>query len=138
MNISDEYRKVIIDDFRFASKMMQSVTYAEQKLFHFSATFGTLLRVFNMQYDPQLVFAYLVFNSAYATINARIAAIKTGDPTIEIPEDFFPKLAMTINDFADKIDRKMDTFEILQRVAELSYISTGNGFYLFQKGLLKL
>jgi len=138
MNISDEYRSIIVDDFRFASKMMQSVTYAEQKLFHFSATYGTLSRVFNLQYDPQLVFAHFIFNNAHLSINARISAIKGGDLVIEFPEDFFSKLAQTLNDFADKIEKKLDTFEVLQRVVEISFISTGNGYYLFQKGFLKI
>lgn len=138
MNISTEYKKIIAEEFRYSAKMMKATEFADKKLFFFSSTYGVLSRIFNLQYDPQLVFAHFILNSSYASINSRISSIKSGDVVIDFPAQGLNKLAEAVEEFADKIEQGQSIFEVLQKIVEISFISTGNGFYLFQKGILKL
>jgi len=138
MNINPEHRKILVDEFKYAAKMMREVKFVEQKLFNFSATYGAVSRIFNLQYDPQLIFMHLVLNNAHGNFNARVQAIKGGDPVIELSDEYFDKLANCIEALASQIEKDEDTYKALEKIALLTFLTTGNGFYLFQKGILKI
>ena len=57
--------------------------------------------------------------------------------TIPIYDDHFENLISLIKDLALKIDKDEKFDEIMKKFCLLAYSTTGNGFYLFQKGLLK-
>jgi hypothetical protein len=138
MEIKQEYRKVLVEEFAYAAKMMKENQFAELKLFYFSSTYGALSRIFNLQYDPQLIFMHLVLNNAYGNINTRIQAIKGGEGIIQFPEEYFEKLTGYVEKLASQIERNEDTYKTLEEIALLTFLTTGNGFYLFQKGILKI
>ena len=138
MNINLEHRKVLVNEFRYATKMMREVKFAEQKLFNFSATYGAVSRIFNLQYDPQLVFMHLILNNAHGNFNARIQAIKGGDAVIDLSDQYFDTLADCVDTLASQIEKDEDTYKTLEKIALLTFSTTGNGFYLFQKGILKV
>jgi DNA replication initiation complex subunit (GINS family) len=65
--------------------------------------------------------------------------IERGDEkVIQIPDDFFDKLASLTEELAIAIDGDNDVYEILQKIAIRSYSLTGNGYYLYQKGIIKV
>ncbi len=141
MNISDEHRRIIVDEFRSIAARMRDTSDQYRKLYWFSAAYGVVTRVFNLEFDATLVFIHMVLNGAYNTINARAAAISQGtDRAINIPEGLFDSLNEVLEELAENIetDNEQDIFRNLQRIANLTYVTTGNGYYLYQKGLLQL
>jgi len=110
----------------------------ESKIFYFSSTHGVLSRIFNLQCDPQLIFMHFVLNNAYANINGRINALKRGDLVIQFHPKFFEKLTESVEVLASKIEKDEDTFKTLEQIALLTFLTTGNGYYLFEKGMINL
>lgn len=141
MKISDNYKKIIVDEFRSVAGKMKEMEDLSKKLYWFSAAYGVVFRVFNLEFDATLVFVHMILNAAYSTISGRLAAIREGkDETIDIPEGLFDSLQEVVEELAENIEmeNEHDIFKNLQRIANLTYATTGNGYYLYQKGVLQL
>jgi hypothetical protein len=141
MKISEKYKKIIIEEFyNVVSKMKQSNDRSE-KMFFFSATYAVINRIFNIEFNPTLIFIHMVLSNAYPAIIGRIDAERRGQSlAIKIPKEFFNILEDAIIDIAESMnkDNKSDLFEALQKITNLSYLTTGNGYYLFTKGKLTI
>jgi hypothetical protein len=137
MHLNTEHRKLLVDEFRYAAKKIRESEYPELKLFYFSVTYGVLSRIFNLQYNPQLVFMHLVLNNAYGNISARVQAIKTGDIVVQLSNEYFSLLAGYVEVLSNQIEADEDTYKTLEKIALLTFLTTGNGYYLFQKGVIK-
>lgn len=138
MPIKAEYKRKILDDFEYAAKMMRTSDSIETKLFYFSSTFGVLSRVFNFSFDAHLVFMHLLLVNAHSNISSRLNALRGGEKTVEFPDDYFDKLAQMVEELADCYRNNKDTYPVLERIALLAFITTGNGYYLFKKGDLMI
>jgi hypothetical protein len=98
-------------------------------------------RIFNLEFSPTLVLIHMVLQNAYLSISERVNASITGrDKAVKIPSGLFDVLQEKILDLAEIInkDNKNELFINLQEIANISYSTTGNGYYLFQKGMLKI
>lgn len=133
-----DYKKIILDDFSQAVELMRKTSNPEETLFYFSSTFGVLSRVFNLKYDPELVFMHQILASTHAAILARIQAIKSGDGAIIIDEQVFEKLTILVDQLTNAIASDQKVNEILQRITILAYSTTGNGYYLLKKGVIQI
>jgi hypothetical protein len=130
---------MIVDEIKFVVKKMEETNDSSEKLFYFSAIFGILHRVYNTEYDPELVYAHLVLRSTHDALSSRLKAIQTGgDTTIALNEDQFLKLSDLSKKLANNFRKKEEIDSILKKFAILLYSTTGNGYYLMQKGLLKI
>lgn len=138
MKLKAEYKRAILEDFDYAARMMKEVQTPAEKLFYFSSTFGVLPRVFNFNFDQQLVFMHHVLSSAHATIMARVQAIKAGDSTIVLKEDFFDKLTQAVEELMNRMKSDKDVYDALEKIAVLTYVTTGNGYYLLKKGTITI
>jgi len=141
MNISNNYKKIIVEEFKNVATKMKESNDITDKLYFFSASFAILDRIFNLEFNPTLVLIHMVLQNAHFTIRGRAEALIRGqDKVVEIPPGFFDNLQETILDIANSIskDDKNELFKNLQKIANLSYITTGNGYYLFTKGMLKI
>lgn len=141
MNISKNYKKIIVEELKNIAKKMKESNDPFEKMYFFSASYSCVNRIFNFEFDPTLIFTHMVLQNAYNAIRGRIELLARGQDTlIKIPTNFYNILQETIVDIADNIDKnnKSELFENLQKIANLSYLTTGNGYYLFQKGMLKI
>ena len=43
-----------------------------------------------------------------------------------------------VDEIASRVEKEETTYPLLEKMMTLSYSTTGNGYYLFQKGELKL
>jgi len=78
-------------------------------------------------------------NNSYQLLRARSDTVVLGrDTTIDFPDGFFDRLCSLLEELADNIENNRDLYQTLQNISCLSYISTGNGYYLFQKGILTI
>ena len=82
---------------------------------------------------------HIVFNGCHNTLNNRLAAIgQNTERPINIPDELPLKLAGIVNEFAKEFRENGNVIDLLPRLASLCYVTTGNGFYLYQTGRLKL
>jgi len=139
MNLQPAMREKFVGEIRYAVGKMRATTNAMEKLYYFSAVYGMAYRVFNFEYDAEIVFIHQITNAAYGTINARIAALtQRVEGGVEIPPNLFTKLEDALEDLAKRIEKDQETYPVLETISTLAYSATGNGYYLYLKGILKI
>lgn len=139
MAVSDENRKSIVNEIKFAVKKMEEKKEATEKLYYFSAVFGILHRIYNIDYDPDLVYAHFILRSTHDAFLHRLKAIEVGgETTVLISKKQLSKLSTLSKQFASKFGKKQEIDSVLKEFTILLYSTTGNGFYLMEKGVLKI
>ena len=138
MEISAKNKKILVNEIRTVVEYMSGNNDARQKMFFFSAVFGVVNRIMNIECDPELVFVHQVTNAAYNIINTNLIMATQGQTTPTIPTPVFDKLQEVLEDLATYIEEGKKTYPVLQRISNLAYSTSGNGYYLFLKGLLEI
>ena len=138
MKINKIYKTAIINEIKFVLKKMKENSNLEKKLFYFSAIPAELLRVLNLEYDQDILYLHHVVNHTHLTFQQRMTAMKAGDTIVVIDERQIDKLESLLDDIVGVIEQKMKIEDVLKAFIELAYSTGGNGFYLMEKGLLKI
>lgn len=139
MKISAQNRKIIVNEFKYVAKKIREEKQLNQKSYYFSGAYGVVNRIFNIEFDPTLVFIHGVLQSSQNNINTFVERILSGqERNIQITEKHFEGLAKALEDLSDKIEKGKDLSMPLQKISNIGYSATGNGYYLYQKGVLKI
>lgn len=138
MQINKIYKTALVNEVKYVLKKMKENSSLEKKLFYFSAVPGELLRVLNLDYDVDILYLHHAVNHTHMQFQQRMAAIKAGDTTIVFEEKQIDKLESLLQDVIGVIEQKKSIDEVLKAFIELAYSTSGNGFYLMEKGLLKI
>ena len=138
MNLSPDMQKVFTDEVATAVRHMKSVNTLQEKLFFLSAVHGAAFRIMNIQYDTELAFIHHVVNAAYNMMQANLASIKQGQGINTFPKDVSDKLENALEELVVKIEKGEKTYPVLEKISSLAYSTTGNGYYLYLKGLLTI
>lgn len=135
MKISKKHRDILVKEINFARKKILGEKDPKRKAYFFSGTYVMLPRIFNLEYDPQLQFIHLVLQVAYGTIIQRINAIAMGDTSVPFPSNYFDKLDGLLGRLQRSIEKDENTYTILEKISNLTYLLSGNGHYLSTKGV---
>jgi len=141
MNIAPGNIDHIAKEIDFALQKMGDASTAEEKLYYFSAVHGVINRVMNFQFDPILVFAHQVLSTVHSAFMSRLAAMKGGgEKHLAVSPEMVEKLQETVIEFRTALQEKdqIKVYHVLERFANIGYATTGNGFYLYQRGMLKI
>jgi len=139
MRISHQFRNLIVSELQFAVKNMRETNHPAQKLYFYSAAYGVVTRVFNIEFDPILVHIFYILEATYNTINFMTQRVLKGEEqSIVLPNEFFDHLADAVEELSIKIAKHEEVEQTLQKITNIAYTATGNGHYLYRKGLLKL
>ena len=137
----EDFRQRLAKECHYAVTKMQEETQPAKKLFYFSVLFGAAQRMLNWEWNRDLALIYTVTQHAHTQINATMQVPGLGQT---LPIDLttvFDKLTEATSNLAayfEKSDDNMEEFnQILGRFAEISYIVSGNGSYLYEKGFIK-
>ena len=138
-----ELQTRLATEFRFAVDRMKEVSDFESKIYFFSVFYGEPQRLFNLYWDASLALLADVIQSAATQmaqkprLPAETTPLLQGVPVgwIEALEQVSDELASVFE--ADEVDEQR-LYQAVARVAELGYVLTGNGFYLFMKGQIKI
>lgn len=118
---------------------MKSSDDAAIKLYYLSGIPSMVTRVINLEYDRELILLHLVLNEAYQQISARNQRQSQGqDRPIVIIDELFEELENCLQDMVKCIESDTPLNQILERIANLIYSTTGNGYYLYKKGMLTI
>ncbi len=138
----EEFRQRLAKEYRYAATKMQQDNDPGKKLFYFSVFFGEAQRVLNLEWDRDLVLTFLISQQVHTQINAgiqtRLFRLLPLDTSV-----IYDQLTNIASDLAACFEKKEDQsskeelHQILGRLAEISYVVTGNGSYLYEKGLIK-
>ena len=139
INISKYLRGKMVEEMRYALEQMMEEKDERKKLYYFSGTYGVIPRVFNFEYDPHLIFIHHVLEYVYSTINSRLMLITQGDKTAILADNILDKLHTYTSQIVDKIEQNEgDVYDLLQKIVILGYTTSGNGYYLYEKGIIKI
>jgi hypothetical protein len=135
---SDEYKKVIIRELEFVLQKMNEPSSADDKIYYFSAVQGMLHRVMNLEYTDDLLFAHFITNEMHKSLLQRSMSIKQGDAVVKLTEQHWIRLIEITKEFLEGVRNGDNLNSVLKKYVVLLYSTTGNGYYLMEKGLLKI
>jgi len=138
MNLSKGMQKTLTDEIRTAINYMKKAETPEEKLYFLSAVYGAAFRIMNIQFDPELAFINHVVNAAYNMMNANLSSIRQGQGVNTFPKNVFEKLEDALGQLVEKIELGEKTYPILEAILNLAYSTTGNGYYLYLKGMFSV
>jgi len=140
MKLSSGMREQLVQEIRFAVDGMRKSPKSADKMYYFSAVYAVIDRVYNFEYDPELVFIYQVLRQSFDSINAKMSLSAQRDIGLGtgIPTNLFDRLCSCLDELATRIEKGKKTYAILQDISNIGYSTTGNGFYLYTKGMLKI
>jgi hypothetical protein len=136
-----ELRKHLAKEFRYVATKMQQEKLPQKKLFYFSALFGESQRVLNYEWDRDLALVHMVIQQTHIHLSSQAPSIGT-----LLPIDgsiIYQQLTQTTLDLAEHFEKPEDIakneelYQILSRIAEIAYVASGNGSYLYEKGAIK-
>lgn len=140
MRLPKPIRERLHSEFRFAADSMAGTPGLVRKLYFFSALFGEVNRSMNQHWDVELALTHLVLTGAYRDILGRIS--QPVPLNEDLPQELPEALAKVTADLAKLFESpEQDTaklHEVLARIAEIAYAATGNGYYLYLKGAIKV
>jgi hypothetical protein len=137
-----ELRQRLATEYRYAATKMQESPDASKKLFYFSVFFGEAQRVLNWQWVRDIALIHMVTRQVHAQITH---TDPSPAPVLPIKwATVFEHLTQTASDLATYMektgneDSEEELCQILGRFAEIAYLVSGNGSYLYEKGIIKL
>jgi len=141
-SLPEPIRQQLAAEFRFAASKVAEATDIAMKVYYFSVFFGETGRQLNMHWDADLALLWSVSQHACTAISGRLAQAIGAFPLGGFPDEFLQAIDEVSVEMAGAFEGKeLDLprlYAALARTAELTFITTGNGAYLFQKGMVKL
>ena len=139
MKITTTTKKQFLAELTFVVKNMKETPSASEKLYYFSALYGMAQRLMNLDFDPELCFLFQILQLTYQLINARVLAQQSGqESSVRVPEGLFERLENYLQELGEIIEQEENTCPLLQKILNLAFTTTGNGYYLYLKGQLKV
>lgn len=142
MRIKDEYLHQILEEIRYCIDSWNKLEHIEEKLYYFSSIFGTINRVMNFDCDPILLFIHQVLQGLHQTLNSRLGSPRSqGQQSfMMIPDEFTTAIYDAMIELQDRIEHRDDAKirVVLEQISSITYAATGNGFFLWKRGKLKL
>ena len=139
MQISEENKKAIADEFNVIANLMDKENDVLRKVFYFSGAYGVVYRVLNAEYNNELALIHGVLNNTYAALDGRCKSIVSGaERVISWQDNTFNVLSLALKELGDAIIGENDLYKSLATIATIGYTTTGNGYYLSCKGSIKL
>jgi len=139
MNISKEMQKTFTEDLEFVVKQMKESTEISTKMYYLSATFSCAQRIINIEFDEEMAFIQCCLQYTHQLLEARRQRLQQGqEKEIIFPPNLFERLEEDLSELQAKVEEGKETYKILQKISILAYSVTGNGYYLYSKGILKI
>lgn len=138
LSLPDELHKRLADEFRLAATLMVGTANPNEKLYYFSVFFGEAGRVLNWHWDRELALIWAITQATQNQAASRLQSTRQGEPVAMLSAEFFDALtrsAVALADYVEEQGTEQELHQILGRLSELTYATTGNGYYLLQKGL---
>ena len=138
MQIPQKLKTHTIKEFEFALTKLKEQSSLEERLYYYSALFGEVYRIMNIECSPELVFLHQVLNTVHTAFQVRLQAMTRGaERPVTIDERMLDALISLTESLVERIKADSDSTDVCIRLMNLAYATSGNGFYLYQKGELE-
>jgi hypothetical protein len=139
MRISDGYRNLLLKEFDHVLEKLAVEGRPDERMYYFSALHGAVNRILNFECTPDLVYLHHILNSVFTAFNQRIQAMMQGmDAAVKLDSSMLGKLVDATRDLAEVIRVDGDPSMVYRQLINLAYATTGNGYYLYEKGALRI
>lgn len=139
MELLEANRKILADEFTTVARLINEEKDALRRTYYFSGAYAVVQRVLNIEFHNELILMHSILNGTYQALDSRLKSIMSGgERVINLPSNVFELLSSALNHLGDAISKGGDTYEPLVQISTISYVTTGNGYYLYCKGILKL
>jgi hypothetical protein len=143
--LREDLRQRLIKEYKNAAEKMLSTNIPPRKLFYFSVLFSETQRVLNWQWDRDHALIHAVTQHAHTQLAAALQSA-AASPALPVNwEGLLNRLTEVTQEFAEHYEsiepdnpNREALCEILGKISEISYASTGNGSYLNDKGELPI
>ena len=129
---------MLVNEINFVTGKMNQSSNLHEQLYYFSAIAGMINRILNQEFDSDLVHAHFVLQSIHQSFSQNLKAAKAGNSMPLLYDFHFERLNALTVELGEKIENKASITETLKKFVVLNYSTTGNGFYLLQKGVLNI
>lgn len=138
MQLTKEIRKRLVDELNYCAEKMNKERDVKRKAFFYCNAAVSVHTLLHLEYDPQLVLIGLVLEVSGDSISSRIETIfDEKDASVNLIEGLFDKLYICLNELAGSIKEGSDSYKALEEIAELAFVTTDRGYYLYTKGVMK-
>lgn len=140
MDLKTELTKKIVEEIDFAiASIEREVENPFKQLYFFSIPPGAFVRAANFEYDRSWIFAHFVLQSAYQTVKQRFdQVVQKIDRHTGLDESLMQSLVIELKRLRDRVATGEDFADVLERVSEIAYATTGNGTYQRARGSINL
>jgi hypothetical protein len=93
MNLSPKNKEILLSEFELILPKFKTNIELGKKLYYFSAIFGMIQHLLNIEYDDSLVYLHHVLQSTHLAFSSRLSAIsKNAEKPIKISDQMIDKL----------------------------------------------
>lgn len=142
MQLPDEVRQTLASEFRFAVQHMADADDFSTQLYFFTVFSSAINRAFNQTWSSELALVYFIALSVHRELNPLAPAVMAGQYPPGLPRELPEELTNACDELAQVFESdRIDTdalYRVLARLAEIGYVTTGNGRYLRLRGQIKL
>jgi len=129
MKLPQQLKENLLNELDFIIKKMKEEPDLVKKLYYYSAVNGALERASRFYFDRELLVAHAVMNMSYNMINDRINHLRIGDANVPFTEDLMTQLIAGVSELKQAIDEDKTLYPAVEKVMEVTYMTTGPGFY---------
>ena len=134
MKLSSQSRDMLIKELSYCRKRILEEPTLIRKTLFYGGMIGKIYSIRNTEYDPELNFMNYILGSSYNALKNYFEE----EQSFELPKIFFDKLCEYLEQLETKIKNKENTYTILEKILNLSMTADVYGYYLFEKGELKI
>jgi len=139
MKIPENLKGHAVKEFRLAIAKLKEQIPFDERLYYYSALFGEIYRVMNIECTPELVFLHHVLNTVHSAFQARLQAMtRNAERPVTLEDSMIEALVSLSESLLDRMVADQDSTDICLRLVNLAYATSGNGYYLYKKGELTL
>lgn len=132
------FKKELVTELRNIAGLMEKEKNLEKKIFYFSAGYGITSRSYRYAFSSEVLLADSVLNASYQSLFDRFQRIRSGETAVPLDETTFKKIEEGLWDLAKAIDTNKPVQKSLEQILTASFSTSGPGYYLKEKGMLKL
>lgn len=138
----EEFRQRLAKQYRYSVTKMQEEKQVAKQLFYFSMFFGEAQRILNWEWTTNVSLIHMVTKHIHTQMLTATQAGLEQLPSIDwttVIENWV-KATLDLTAYCEKtenFDSSEELCQILGRLAVISYIFSGNGSFLYEKGDIK-
>ncbi len=134
MKLSSQSQDLLTKEISYCRKKILEEPNPIRKTSYYGGMVSKIFSIRNLEFNPELNLINLILGITYNALSNYFEE----EQSFELPKFFFDKLCEYLEQLEAKIKNKESTYSVLEKIANLSVTAEWYGYYLFEKGELKI